>query len=130
MRQTPKKTKNENRLHVTDASAMLIEAYYRALCAPAPDGAPPLIGLRGCYVVDFDALCHGDERTAEVVAAALRIPAEKVMAARVKGCPQSNYSEPEMLIATQFFAGRSMLYPHAALEYDPNWHGQDAGRNL
>jgi hypothetical protein len=34
-------------LHVTDASAMLIEAYYRALCAP-PAGTLPPVGLRGC----------------------------------------------------------------------------------
>jgi hypothetical protein len=31
---------------------------------------------------------------------------------------------PELLVATQFFAGRTMLYPHAALDYDPQWYGQ------
>jgi hypothetical protein len=50
-------------------------------------------------VVDFDALCRGDELAAKVIAAALRIPAEKVMGARVKACPQTNYSEPVTMMA-------------------------------
>lgn len=100
-------------LYFTEAEAMLIEAYYTAICAS--DTPPP--GLRACVVVDFEAICNGDAKTLAALAVGFRVTIEQMQAVyqlKVAGPNPHNYTAGQLAVAKQFFKGRtSALYSHA-----------------
>ena len=97
---------------MTDASAMLIEAYFTALCTNNHAAAENQFGPR-CFVVDFDKLCDGDETSYNTLADAVQVPREHLTRV-TNGCPPKDYPVEDVLVAESFFAGRTHLYPHAA----------------